>query len=482
MKAPVRESEGIFVLAFVFFTAAAWYAVFVLGIIPEDAVVRSGQALDLLAGTDAGRQSLICSPWWPPLPALLHLPLVCCGAQIGGVPLSCLVSALCGAGMLLCLGRIFAQFGVPGPFRGVLLLAVAVHPTVLRASATGADVSLVFFLLAAVLWHLLAWIDGRRIGDFLRMTAGAALLGTAATEGAWYVAALVPLVIGVGVAQKKSGREIEALVLLFLAPAVYLVCLWFLFNWLVLGDALYFLRGWLVHRVAAPIPPCSVAGCLRSVMEYFPAFAVALCVAVVGCARRGRLFCLPAIVFSLVPLGFCGIAGAAGLLPDPVRILAPVVLLSVVLAVTAMRRDDPRPVRTAMSALIALLLIAAIPGAARMPPPAVRSVASAEIAEVESYIAMHAADARVFITDFSGYRYRFFSRRGLPVVHCFDFRPETAWKSAAAPLLVVSRPRGMAACDGIHLRYPDLYAEGSSFAVLEREFEDWRIFRIVPRP
>lgn len=483
MTPPARESRLIFLAGVALFGAAAWHAVFVLGAVSADAVVRTGQALDVLAGTDAGRQSLVCSPWRPPLPALLHVPLVFFGAQTGRLALSCLMSALFGAGTLVFLGRIFARAGVPGPSRAALLCAVAVHPAVVGAATSGADAALVLFLSAGVLDHLLAWTDGRRTSDFLLMTAGAALLATAAPEGAFYAAALLCAVVGAAVARRTAAREVEALVLLFLAPAVYLVSLWFLFNWLVLGDALYFLRGWLVGPAAPAAPIRSPGEILRFAAAAVPAFGAGLVIAAAGCVRRGRTARLPAILFTAVPAAFCAAAGAAGLLPDPLPVLVPLAPFAAVLAVSALERDDPRWARSTACALVALLLVRGMAGAGPYGSAgAAGAGAAAEVREVEAYVARNLADGRVFVTDFAGYRYRFHSRSGLPVAHRFDFRPEAARTSSVPAFLVAARPRGIDAFDGVHRRYPDLYAEGAGFAVLEREFENWRIFRIVPAP
>ena len=55
--------------------AAAWY-IHRPPTVSEEAVSRAGVASDLLAGRVEGRQGLIGSLKWPPLPTMLALPLV----------------------------------------------------------------------------------------------------------------------------------------------------------------------------------------------------------------------------------------------------------------------------------------------------------------------------------------------------------------------------------------------------------------------
>ena len=99
----------------------------------------------------------------------------------------------------------------------------------------------VFFALLTA-HGLVQWVEGRRLRDLVSMAFGSALLLlTFAELSGWLVLAFALLAVDQALTPSTHAQR-EATLLLGLLPFVYAACLWLLGNWLIMGDAFYFLR------------------------------------------------------------------------------------------------------------------------------------------------------------------------------------------------------------------------------------------------
>jgi len=233
----------------VFFAAALaallavvlFYHVRVVAVSPE-AVVRSGVGAELLAGAAKGRQGLIGSLKWPPLPTLLVLPF----AKIPRFGTSGLafpvVNAVLSAFTLTLLNGWLSGFRVPRGVRLPLLCLYQISPPVMAAMLTGGSATLMLLILMAGAYFLVHWLETLDV----RSLAYLGVLGGLAVVTRYQTILLVALVGLIIVARVRRRRERAfrgGTVLVFLIPSVYTLALWFVGNWLIMGDPVFFLRG-----------------------------------------------------------------------------------------------------------------------------------------------------------------------------------------------------------------------------------------------
>jgi len=244
MKKWLAGHERVVFFAAVLATLLAvvlFYHMRVVAVSPE-AVVRSGVGADLLAGGAKGRQGLIGSLKWPPLPTLLVLIF----AKIPRFGTSGLafpvVNAVLSAFTLTLLNGWLAGFRVPRGVRLPLLCLYQFSPPVIAVCLTGGSATLMLLILMAGAYYLVHWLETLDV----RSLAYLGVLGGLAVVTRYQTVLLVALVALIIVARVRRRRERAfrgGTVLVFLIPSIYTLALWFIGNWLIMGDPVFFLRG-----------------------------------------------------------------------------------------------------------------------------------------------------------------------------------------------------------------------------------------------
>ena len=179
---------------------------------------------------------------WPPLSTIVFLPLAAVkplALSLAALPFT---SALFAAGLLVILNRIFAIAGMPRLQRFALVLAFAVNPMIAFYASNGmSEIVYLFFLVAAV-YFFLRW--------YLERTTGTLVFAAVCFSGgvlsryevfAWALVLTVAITIAL-IRQHASRLELEGTLIAYLAPISYAAGLWLFFNWLILGDPLFWLR------------------------------------------------------------------------------------------------------------------------------------------------------------------------------------------------------------------------------------------------
>jgi len=210
--------------------------------VSQEAMVCSGVGRDLLAGAVEGRQGLVGSLKWPPLPTLLLLPFVKI-PHFGSSGLAFpVVNAIISAFTLTLLNGWLWRFGVPRLARFPLLALYQASPPVIAAVLTGSSATMLLLMLMAGAYFLVHWLGTLD----LRSLAYLGVLGGLSVITRYQTIVLVILAAAVIVVRTLRLRERSfrpATLLVFLIPSLYTVVLWFMANWLMMGDPVYFLRG-----------------------------------------------------------------------------------------------------------------------------------------------------------------------------------------------------------------------------------------------
>lgn len=262
-KQSLWRGVAIFATSFAIFAAGAVMLTFHYQVYEGDALSRTYAAAVVVY--DAQPKLANLGFVWPPVPSLLQIPLILYRPLVTGGLAGGIVSALAGALGLVLMDLILARHIANGWVRLSLLLAYSMNVVILYYSINGMSET----LLVAV--ALSSWYSFQRLHDRLPSANGVAYLALMGSLGgltfltryegasfgaAMFVALLITLKANgrsVAIAPTASTRPspggprhvlaVEAYSLAYLAPFAYAIFLWLFFNWLIMGDPLYFMFG-----------------------------------------------------------------------------------------------------------------------------------------------------------------------------------------------------------------------------------------------
>ena len=441
--------------------AAAWY-IHRPPTVSEEAVSRAGVASDLLAGRVEGRQGLIGSLKWPPLPTLLALPLVKV-PYLGATGLALvIVNAVVAAFTLTLLNSWWAGFGMARLVRWTLLAVYQASPPIIGAVLTGSTSTVMLLLLTAGAYFLVRWLDTLDLRSlaYLGVLAGLSVITRYETV-ALVAAAAVVILARVARLRERSFRP--ATLLVFLIPPLYTMGLWVLGNWLIMGDPVYFLRA-----LAQP-------GVLRAEFTEFewewtlylmPMLLLVMTWTLSARAKKGSgAFC------AQHPEG-----------PTGKRLLT--------------------PFSHAAATIVAFaVLVVGVAGPyanlwlARADEPyfGQGSVDHVRINEILSYLSGQHGDAKVFVSGYSGYAFVERAENPDTFVHLMnlDLREIQRRTHGQTLFFLVPRPRGLHRWEDINLHAPWLFDDyaGAPLSdgdfctafILVKSWPDWRLIEAVRR-
>ncbi|MBN1918603.1 MAG: hypothetical protein JW889_11905 [Verrucomicrobia bacterium] len=518
---------ALFVIALAAFVGLAAWLVYGVGYLAPEAAVRAGIATDLLDGLARGREATICSVWWTPLPTLAQLVFAGIPDWVESGFAGCLLSALGGAVLCFYVARVFLDSGFGKWTSAAAALLCAANPWVALAAGSGGSQPWVLALVTAALFYFRRWTGAQSLHTLVCTSICLALLPVIAHQSTLYVlvvfgAALLSMVFVRGFGLSK----IEGTVMLAVSPVVYMVGLWFLFNWLLMGNFVYFLKGVYVQpvEVAATTPLAALPGWLGGVFQreaaanvlgemmlIAPLLPVAAVAGVMALVVRRKL--LPLVVFGLLacmPLfhAFMGHRGQSFGRHDDLIIAVPLSLFLLAHSVGALRRQAAArlpvgawaPV-TAVVVVAGVLAFAALPAQRGAMPIAFTggapyaTVAEDETAEARAIVEAlerKDPDVRVAVFGFEGYRFmRALDAGGSPGDERFlhyvnwDFGLINHNTRGKALYLLVPKPEGAAQFDDVNVRFPTLYTEGDlrlddgavsvMMQALDERFEGWRL-------
>jgi hypothetical protein len=273
----------------------------------REAVVRAGVGQDLLQGLSRGRQGLVGSLRWAPLPTLLAAPLLR-APGVTGTTAMCLVAVAGSACLCVFLSRWWAQYGMRDAIRAPIVFALFLSPPMLRPVFEGTSETVFVFLVIATGAYLIHWWETE---DLRSLAYTAVLAGMAALVRyqavALTLAALAALCVHL-VAERRREAYVEGTLITFLTPPLYFVGLWFAANWLIMGDACFFMRG---------LPGARAQGLLAMIGEACEWQACLLpgLIGVLGwglCRLAGRK---PTVWTGLPVLAACGLLWVEGTRP-----------------------------------------------------------------------------------------------------------------------------------------------------------------------
>jgi len=270
VSAPARPARGqgtrwvdrhagakVFAAALILNLIVSFVLAYVWQIGNADALARTTNAYYVLFARDPHLASI--GFIWPILPSFLQLPLLPLLHLVGHPEFAGpIVSSLFGAGVLVVLGSILGSCGVTGWTRLLWLALVQFNPLFWWLAGSGlSEMPAMFFLVLGLYAFLKFSADGSiRVAMLLTLSLIGAFL--VRYESLSSMAALaVALVLLRWPARRAEGAhegwlsaqwrtlrrdwpQLEGRLLVVLAPAAFIVVLWVLMNWMIMGDPLYF--------------------------------------------------------------------------------------------------------------------------------------------------------------------------------------------------------------------------------------------------
>ena len=387
--------------------------------VSHEATIREGVAQDLLDGLTRGRQGLVGSLYWAPLPTLLGLFFVRFPAPFGEEHAYVIVSLLAAAALGAFLFRWLRRSGVGGFAATLASAAVFLSPPVLGAALAGRSDPLLLLLATAAVCFLMHWRETGALRSLAYLGVATAAAVLVRYQAVLLLACAAALVACRARARNRKRGEAEATFVILLAPGLYVIALWLAANWLIMGEWGFFLRGLLDRGAdASAWFAALVEGCPWGPLLVLMAAAAALWALRLRFRQRGALLKL-----------------------------APVAAACLVLWFADLRLQPGAP-------------------------------ADAELPVVVADLRKQYARDWIVVAGYRGYELQsgdFFLHHSLSL-----YLDETLERThGKRTYLLTPEPVGRDRWEDARLKYPDLYERGAAFALFERSWDHWRLWRVV---
>jgi hypothetical protein len=429
MTRPASSTARTILVFIVFVVLGAATAAFVMPPGPQfhrEATIRAGVSEDLLLGYSRGRQGLIGSLYWSPLPTLLALPMFRLPKPLGGEWTFLALAILSGAGLATALSDWLRRNGAPWWAGMAAAAAVFASPLMRRTVLEASSGPLFALLLFGTFCFLLHWLNTRHLRSLAYLSLCLMLAVTTRYQAALIGAAVFGIVTAALLMRYRPRHYVEGTLVVLVAPAVYAALLWIIANWLIMGDAWFFMRGLRpAEHSLSEARRILTDGCDWRLIAAAALAALLPWVAAKCGGRRGAAAGVVAAFLALIP--FWMPASAETAVSDPAG----------------------WELRNAVA-------------------PVLRTQYREDWIVLSGYRGYEIGDAAT-------------GRRPENVQHVLSFylAPVLADTHHRRAYLLTPKPDGPDRWEDINLKYPTLYEEGAPFVVFERTWDHWRLWRIV---
>ena len=389
-------------------------------LVSREAVVRAGVGRDLLDGETRGRQGLVGSLYWSPLPTLLALPLL--SISPSGEWGHMFVAVASGALLCAFLCAWLRRAGLGVATRATASAAVFLSPALQRPMMTGSSAPLFALVTTCALCFLIHWWETDQLRSLAYLGIVLALAMATRYQAAVLLTGATVFVLTRLALRRHGWARTEATLIVFLLPGLYVAGLWLAANWLIMGDPGFFLRG------------------LPGRGETWAAWAVLL---FEGCEW------------------------------EPVLILWAVALVGWAVGALLSRR---RTLWTAVPVLAACLLLWT--GHYRTFDLR-ESDTDAELPRVLADLRMTHRGDWIVVSGYRGYESR---SAGVRLHHTMSFYLDQVLERTREKraYLLVPAPEGRDRWEDINLRFErKAFENGTAFTVFEKTWRHWRLWRII---
>jgi 4-amino-4-deoxy-L-arabinose transferase-like glycosyltransferase len=256
MKKITKLSWILFILVFGAEASAGYYVNHVRQLISGDAISRVANAFYVIYTTPPHLASI--GMVWTPLPSLLELPLMLlwplyhpiASSALAGVILTSFFAALTS----VLLFKTFVEYRHSITFSVFCVLLYSFNPYIFLYGLNGMSEILFCFMMIWSIINLVKWMEDKRTYYAIRIAAALALAFLSRYEASTFTVGIAICVVVIllfskeydHLEGKRKLREkyylIESNLVIFMMPVAYSVIIWLAYNYLITGNALYFLN------------------------------------------------------------------------------------------------------------------------------------------------------------------------------------------------------------------------------------------------
>lgn len=237
---PALESWALYVAGWVFLLGSGIWLARVWHYVDGDALSRTANAT--YAWYSRFPHLAAIGFVWPPLPTVSELPFVLFKPMYQDGLAGYFMSAFYSAGTLVVLNLLFAWFGMPRLFRFACLALYQLNPVVLLYSITGMSESPFVLFVVLTIYGFLRWYESMHAAWMALGAFSSALAFYCRWEGAILMIFHAVTVALVAFARTGNPDTMEGVLLSAGSPGVLFGATWMLFNWMFVGDPLYFMH------------------------------------------------------------------------------------------------------------------------------------------------------------------------------------------------------------------------------------------------
>lgn len=404
-----------------------------------EAVVRCGASADLVNGDTLGRQALVGSLRWAPLPTILIIPLLIIPTLMQTGFAACVVAGLTAGVFAAFLNGWLRYCQVDKPFRYLALALIANPLSIWQGHVTAGRSSVMFaMLVVSSCCMLIHWLQTLKLRSLAYLSILCGLVVLTRYQAILFVGLVFAVVLAYLLVEREKETYAEGTLIILLSPTVYAAGLWFAANWLIMGDPFFFLRGLRAGVTAAAQGGLGWRDLLTEQCEWS--------------------FCMLPLFLALLAWTFTQYK------PFPVL----------------------RLVRGV--AIVALAGLAMFVEVKKRPPllSGEEVAANVELDQVVSEIEKTYKDRKVAVSGHLGYQIRRRIHTYGIFRHYLSIYLDKVLEETRGQQLhfLVRADSGEGRWEDMSLTYPGIYENGAPFAIfesrgIEHEWQNWRLFRVV---
>jgi hypothetical protein len=508
----------IFVFVLVLELVAGYYCNYLNGMVMGDAFARVANAFYVLYIQPQHLASI--GFVWNPLPSLMELPFMLlvpffkpmATAALAGV----IVSSLFAAGTAVLIYKNCIHFNVPTRVTFTLLALYVFNPFIFIYGFNGMSEAMFIFCIVLTITQLVQWIYDEKPIHLFWIGVALALAFLIRYEAIPFAAAVFLALVFFMLKKRYYSRNkksiwsyFEGTVLVVFVPLAASVVLWILANWIFMGDPLYFLTSEYSNAVQseANLPADILAlagdeiGVLFYVFKKLVVFIPLLIIILVFRLINKQLFnwetvmllvlALSIPVFQYIMLLMSSSFGWLRFFIYPL----PVAVAWLPYEMGKLKGDKPVFKNMAVSFYcLALITSAVLTGIVINNPDIANEEYSTYVTgnegfiiqgEVADYINQNCSDGILLLDSFETY-YVILNLDSTDNVittcsYIFEEAVKNPYEHEVKYILTVN-PSGLGVSDAINKYYPDLYENGASWCTLEKDFGDYRLYKVSVMP
>jgi hypothetical protein len=235
-----REGLTVFGLFAILYVALGYHVIIDQHVVVFDATARLAHAFFVL--WNAPPKLAAIGFVWAPISTLIFIPFVAFKAMGSSLLALPLCSGLFAALLMTILYRTTVYMGMRWYQRIPIIALFGLNPMILFYAVNGMSETSYLALLSAATLFFVRWYRTNE-PHLLALTATTLTIAFLDRYELFAFAVIVAFAVPVTLMlRRRSGLEIEGSVLSFLAPVIYGVGLWVFFNYVILGDPLFWLK------------------------------------------------------------------------------------------------------------------------------------------------------------------------------------------------------------------------------------------------